>query len=109
MCTLSNSDKLISEEINPAQGMSMKAQYLHQSGRFIDAEKYLMGILMKFPMTDYLWLTLGDIYSREKLFNKALNCYQKTRQIKKQKGSTGDDKDLQFVERKISETIRKAL
>jgi serine/threonine protein kinase len=103
------SDKLISEEINPAQGMSMKAQYLHQSGRFIEAEKYLMDILTKFPMTDYLWLTLGDIYSKEKLFNKALNCYQKTRQIKKQKGTPDNDRDLIFIEQKINDTKKNAL
>lgn len=103
------SDKLISEEINPAQGMSMKAQYLHQSGRFTEAEKYLVDILTKFPMTDYLWLTLGDIYSKEKLFNKALNCYQKTRQIKIQKGASDNDKDLIFIEQKINETKKNAL
>ena len=103
------SDKLISEEINPAQGMSMKAQYLHQSGRFNEAEKYLLDILTKFPMTDFLWLTLGDIYSKEKLFNKALNCYQKTRQIKKQKGASDSDKDLIFIEQKINDTKKNAL
>jgi tetratricopeptide (TPR) repeat protein len=103
------SDKLISEEINPAQGMSMKAQYLHQSGRFTEAEKYLLDILTKFPMTDYLWLTLGDIYSKEKLFNKALNCYQQTRQIKKQKGASDSDKDLIFIEQKINDTKKNAL
>jgi hypothetical protein len=33
----------------------------------------------------------------------------KVKQIKKQKGATGDDKDLQFVERKISEIRKNAL
>jgi uncharacterized protein HemY len=60
-------------------------------------------------MTDYLWLTLGDIYSKEKLFNKALNCYQKTRQIKKQKGASDNDKDLIFIEKKINDTKKNAL
>ena len=87
----------------------MKAQYLHQSGRFNEAEKYLLDILTKFPMTDFLWLTLGDIYSKEKLFNKALNCYQKTRQIKKQKGASDSDKDLIFIEQKINDTKKNAL
>ncbi|MBR9847042.1 MAG: protein kinase [Algicola sp.] len=99
-------EKLISEEVNPAQGMSMKAQYLQQSGRFSEAEKYLLDILTKYPMTDYLWLTIGDIYNKENLNTKALDAYVKVKQIKKQKGATEDDKDLQFVERKISE-IRK--
>ena len=103
------SDKLISEEINPAQGMSMKAQYLHQSGKFTEAEKYLLDILTKFPMTDYLWLTLGDIYLKDKLYTKALNCYQKVRQIKKQKGASDSDKDLIFIEQKINDTKKNAL
>lgn len=95
------SDKLISEEVNPAQGMSMKAQYLQQSNKFDEAEKYLLGILTKYPTTDYLWLTLGDLYSKEKQFHKALKSYQKTRQIKIQKGASQNDKDLVFIERKI--------
>ena len=76
---------------------------------FNEAEKYLLDILTKFPMTDFLWLTLGDIYSKEKLFNKALNCYQKTRQIKKQKGASDSDKDLIFIEQKINDTKKNAL
>lgn len=102
-------EKLISEEVNPAQGMSMKAQYLHQSGRFSEAEKYLLDILTKYPMTDYLWLTIGDIYKKENLYTKALESYMKVKQIKKQKGATEDDKELQFIERKISETRKNAL
>jgi serine/threonine protein kinase len=106
---ISYSEKLISEEVNPAQGMSMKAKYLQQSGRFPEAEKYLLDILTKYPMTDYLWLTIGDIYKKENLNTKALESYLKVRQIKKQKGATEDDKDLQFIERKISETRKNAL
>jgi serine/threonine protein kinase len=106
---ISYSEKLISEEVNPAQGMSMKAQYLQRSGRFPEAEKYLLDILTKYPMTDYLWLTIGDIYKKENLNTKALESYLKVRQIKKQKGATEDDKDLQFIERKISETRKNAL
>jgi serine/threonine protein kinase len=97
------SEKLILEEINPALGMSMKAQYLHQSGRFSEAEKYLMDILTKFPMTDFLWLTLGDIYLKEKLLSKALNCYQETSQIMMQKGASHNDRDLIFIQQKINE------
>jgi len=102
-------EKLISEEVNPAEGMSMKAQYLQQSGRFPEAEKYLLDILTKYPMTDYLWLTIGDIYKKENLRTKALESYMKVKQIKIQKGATADDKDLQFIERKISETRKNAL
>jgi serine/threonine protein kinase len=102
-------EKLISEEVNPTQGMSMKAQYLHQSGRFSEAEKYLLDILTKYPMTDYLWLTIGDIYKKENLYTKALESYMKVKQIKKQKGATEDDKELQFIEIKISETRKNAL
>tara|TARA_R100000306_G_C4375449_1_gene141763 strand:+ start:967 stop:2817 length:1851 start_codon:yes stop_codon:yes gene_type:complete len=96
-------EQLIDRQINPAQGMSMKAQYLHQSGRFSEAVSYLDSILKKYPMTDYLWLTLGDIYSQEGQKNEALNCYLKTRQIKIQKGASENDKDIQFIENKINE------
>jgi len=102
-------EKLISEEVNSAQGMSMIAQYLQQTGKFEQAEKYLLDILNKYPMTDYLWLSLGDIYSKEKHFNKALDCYQKTRQIKKQKGASDNDNDLIFIEQKINDTKKNAL
>jgi len=102
-------EKLITEEINPTQGMSMKAQYLHQSGKFLDAEKYLLNILSKYPMTDNLWLTIGDMYKKENLDHKALESYIKVRQIKKQKGATENDKDLKFIERKISEIRKNAL
>lgn len=94
---------LIDRQINPAQGMSIKAQYLHQSGRLNEAVLYLDNILKKYPMTDYLWLSLGDIYKKEGQTDKALNCYLKTRQIKIQKGASQNDKDLQFIENKIIE------
>jgi len=103
------SDKLITEEVNPAQGMSMKAQYLQQSGKFGQAENYLLDILTKYPMTDYLWLTLGDLYLKEKQHNKALNSYEKTRQIKIQKGALSTDKDLIFINQKISDTKKNCL
>lgn len=96
-------EKLITEEINPSQGMSMKAQYLQQSGKFNQAEKYLLDILAKYPMTDFLWLTLGDLYSKEKLYNKALNSYQKTKQIKLQKGASQLNKDIIFITQKIND------
>lgn len=99
---------LIDRQINPAQGMSMKAQYLHQSGRFNEAVSYLDNILKKYPMTDYLWLTLGDIYKKEGQTDEALNCYLKTRQIKIQKGVNMNDKDLQFIDNKIRETRQNA-
>lgn len=99
---------LIDRQINPAQGMSMKAQYLHQSGRFNEAVSYLDNILKKYPMTDYLWLTLGDIYKKEGHTDEALNCYLKTRQIKIQKGANMNDKDLQFIDNKIRETRQNA-
>lgn len=102
-------ERLINDEINPAQGMSMKAQYLYKSGKFNQAEKYLIDILTKYPMTDFLWLTLGDIYADEKLYSKALNCYKKTKQIKIQKGAKTNDKDLIFIEQMINETIKKCL
>jgi len=92
---------LIDRQINPAQGMSMKAQYLHQSGRLIEAVSYLNDILSKYPMTDYLWLTLGDIYSKEGQLDEALNCYLETKQIKIKKGAVQNDKDLEFIENKI--------
>lgn len=96
-------EQLIDRQINPAQGMSMKAQYLHQSGQFNQAVSYLDSILRKYPMTDYLWLTLGDIYNNEGKKNEALNCYLKTRQIKIRKGASENDKDIQFIENKINE------
>jgi serine/threonine protein kinase/thioredoxin-like negative regulator of GroEL len=99
---------LIDRQINPVQGMSMKAQYLHQSGRFKEAVSYLDIILKKYPMTDYLWLTLGDIYKKEGQTEEALNCYLKARQIKIQKGATSDDKDIQFIENKIREMKKNA-
>ncbi|MBN8860802.1 MAG: tetratricopeptide repeat protein [Sphingobacteriales bacterium] len=99
---------LIDKQINPAQGMSMKAQYLHQSGQFNEAVSYLDSILKKYPMTDYLWLTLGDIYKKEGQTNEALNCYLKTRQIKIQKGADMNDKDIQFIDNKIRETKQNA-
>lgn len=99
---------LIDRQINPAQGMSMKAQYLHQSGRFNEAVSYLDNILKKYPMTDYLWLTLGDIYKKEGQTDEALNCYLKTRQIKIQKGANMNDKDIQFIDNKIRETKQNA-
>lgn len=99
---------LIDRQINPAQGMSMKAQYLHQSGRFNEAVSYLDNILKKYPMTDYLWLTLGDIYKKEGQTDEALNCYLKTRQIKIQKGANMNDKDVQFIDNKIRETKQNA-
>jgi len=99
---------LIDRQINPAQGMSMKAQYLHQSGRFNEAVSFLDNILKKYPMTDYLWLTLGDIYTKEGQTDEALNCYLKTRQIKIQKGANMNDKDVQFIDNKIRETKQNA-
>ncbi len=99
---------LIDKQINPAQGMSMKAQYLHQSGLFNEAVSYLDNILKKYPMTDYLWLTLGDIYKKEGQTDEALNCYLKTRQIKIQKGANMNDKDIQFIDNKIRETKQNA-
>ncbi|MEZ4873862.1 MAG: tetratricopeptide repeat protein [Bdellovibrionales bacterium] len=99
---------LIDRQINPAQGMSMKAQYLHQSGRFNEAVSFLDNILKKYPMTDYLWLTLGDIYKKEGQTDEALNCYLKTRQIKIQKGANMNDKDVQFIDNKIRETKQNA-
>lgn len=99
---------LIDRQINPAQGMSMKAQYLHQAGRFNESVSYLDSILKKYPMTDYLWLTLGDIYKKEGRTDEALNCYLKTRQIKIQKGASSDDRDLQFIENKIREMKKNA-
>ena len=103
------SDKLITEKVNPAQGMSMKAQYLQQSGKFGQAENYLLDILTKYPMTDYLWLTLGDLYLKEKQHNKALNSYEKTKEIKTQKGALSTDKDLIFINQKISDTKKNCL
>ena len=99
---------LIDRQINPAQGMSMKAQYLHQAGRFNESVSYLDSILKKYPMTDYLWLTLGDIYKKEGQTDEALNCYLKTRQIKIQKGANMNDKDIQFIDNKIRETKQNA-
>lgn len=99
---------LIDKQINPAQGMSMKAQYLHQSGLFNEAVSYLDNMLKKYPMTDYLWLTLGDIYKKEGQTDEALNCYLKTRQIKIQKGANMNDKDIQFIDNKIRETKQNA-
>ncbi|MCK5538580.1 MAG: tetratricopeptide repeat protein [Bacteroidales bacterium] len=97
-------EKLISEELNPVQGMSMKAQYLHQSGKINQAIRYLVDILYKYPKTDYLWITLGDINFKEKLFKKALDCYESAKEILEHKGVLDSDDNLLFIEQKINET-----
>jgi len=104
---ISTAEKLITENINQALGMSLKAQYLQASGKFQQADKYLKEILEKYPYTDYLWKVYGDLCYKEEMFFESLSYYKKAKQIKIQKGDSESSSDMLYLNELIIKAGKK--